>query len=137
MQPQWAMWALSVTKIVVGCETIRNFQGFINASGCPCNGGLMQPLVHAEFDNSWRTMAQSSPSTVTAVNQWTVGVGIFVRETVESSLQILFYITILNYFHSAATMAERLACSLPTNRFRVQSPAGSLRIFAFGNRAGR
>ncbi|KAJ8870468.1 hypothetical protein PR048_029490 [Dryococelus australis] len=34
---------------------------------------------------------------------------------------------------SGATVAERLACSPP----RVQSPAGSLRIFACGNRAGR
>ncbi|KAJ8894776.1 hypothetical protein PR048_000083 [Dryococelus australis] len=34
-----------------------------------------------------------------------------------------------------ATIAERLACSPPTKAIRVQSPAGSLRIFAFRNRA--
>ncbi|KAJ8882736.1 hypothetical protein PR048_014549 [Dryococelus australis] len=34
-------------------------------------------------------------------------------------------------------VAERLACSPPTKAIRVQSPAGSLRIFACGNRAGR
>ncbi|KAJ8885938.1 hypothetical protein PR048_012144 [Dryococelus australis] len=34
-------------------------------------------------------------------------------------------------------VAERLACSPPTKANRVQSPAGSLRIFARGNRAGR
>ncbi|KAJ8870467.1 hypothetical protein PR048_029489 [Dryococelus australis] len=34
-----------------------------------------------------------------------------------------------------ATVAERLACSPPTKAIRVQSPAGSLRIFACGNRA--
>ncbi|KAJ8875285.1 hypothetical protein PR048_023180 [Dryococelus australis] len=34
-------------------------------------------------------------------------------------------------------VAERLACSPPTKPIRVQSPAGSLRIFARGNRAGR
>ncbi|KAJ8898324.1 hypothetical protein PR048_003684 [Dryococelus australis] len=36
-----------------------------------------------------------------------------------------------------ALVAERLACSLPTKAIRVQSPAGSLRISACGNRAGR
>ncbi|KAJ8897432.1 hypothetical protein PR048_002778 [Dryococelus australis] len=36
-----------------------------------------------------------------------------------------------------ATVSERLACSPPTKTIRVQSPAGSLRIFARGNRVGR
>ncbi|KAJ8882068.1 hypothetical protein PR048_018556 [Dryococelus australis] len=36
-----------------------------------------------------------------------------------------------------ATVAERLACSPPTKAIRVQSPAGSLRLVACGNRAGR
>ncbi|KAJ8882957.1 hypothetical protein PR048_014796 [Dryococelus australis] len=35
------------------------------------------------------------------------------------------------------TVAERLARSPPTKAIRVQFPAGSLRIFACGNRAGR
>ncbi|KAJ8885716.1 hypothetical protein PR048_011914 [Dryococelus australis] len=34
-------------------------------------------------------------------------------------------------------VAERLGCSPPTKANRVRSPAGSLRIFASGNRAGR
>ncbi|KAJ8875019.1 hypothetical protein PR048_022909 [Dryococelus australis] len=38
---------------------------------------------------------------------------------------------------SGATVTERLACSFPTKAIRAQSPAGSLRIFACGNRAGR
>ncbi|KAJ8894430.1 hypothetical protein PR048_007084 [Dryococelus australis] len=38
---------------------------------------------------------------------------------------------------SGATMVERLACSPPTKAIGVQSPVGSLRIFACGNRAGR
>ncbi|KAJ8879914.1 hypothetical protein PR048_020534 [Dryococelus australis] len=38
---------------------------------------------------------------------------------------------------AGATVAERLARSPPTKATRVQSPAGSLRIFACGNRAGR
>ncbi|KAJ8866099.1 hypothetical protein PR048_033623 [Dryococelus australis] len=37
----------------------------------------------------------------------------------------------------SALVAERLARSPPTTAKRVQSPAGSLRIFASGNRAGR
>ncbi|KAJ8866338.1 hypothetical protein PR048_032181 [Dryococelus australis] len=36
-----------------------------------------------------------------------------------------------------ATVAERLACSPPTKAIRVQSPAGSLQIFACENRATR
>ncbi|KAJ8890964.1 hypothetical protein PR048_010473 [Dryococelus australis] len=36
-----------------------------------------------------------------------------------------------------APVAERPACSSPTKATRAQSPAGSLRIFACGNRAGR
>ncbi|KAJ8867543.1 hypothetical protein PR048_031345 [Dryococelus australis] len=36
-----------------------------------------------------------------------------------------------------AAVAERLACLPPTKAIRVQSPAGSLRIFARGDRAGR
>ncbi|KAJ8894640.1 hypothetical protein PR048_007304 [Dryococelus australis] len=36
-----------------------------------------------------------------------------------------------------AMVAERLACSPPTKEIRVQSPAGSLRIFACVNSAGR
>ncbi|KAJ8882475.1 hypothetical protein PR048_014286 [Dryococelus australis] len=36
-----------------------------------------------------------------------------------------------------ATVAERLACSPPTKAIRAQTPAGSLRIFACGDRAGR
>ncbi|KAJ8894121.1 hypothetical protein PR048_006731 [Dryococelus australis] len=38
---------------------------------------------------------------------------------------------------AGATVAERLACLPPTKAIRVQSTAGSLRIFACGNRAGR
>ncbi|KAJ8898154.1 hypothetical protein PR048_003514 [Dryococelus australis] len=45
------------------------------------------PLVHTVFGTSWRTLAQLSPSTVTADNQYTVGIDKFVHKTVESSLQ--------------------------------------------------
>ncbi|KAJ8887413.1 hypothetical protein PR048_013628 [Dryococelus australis] len=39
------------------------------------------------FDTSWRTLAQSSPSTVAAENQCAAGIGIFVNKSLESSLQ--------------------------------------------------
>ncbi|KAJ8886142.1 hypothetical protein PR048_012351 [Dryococelus australis] len=48
-----------------------------------------EPLVHTVFDTSWRSLAQSSPSTVTADNQCAFNIGIFVHETVESSLQVI------------------------------------------------
>ncbi|KAJ8869958.1 hypothetical protein PR048_028969 [Dryococelus australis] len=40
-----------------------------------------------------------------------------------------------NFVH--CVVAEQLACTPPTKAIRVQSPAGSLRIFAYGDRAGR
>ncbi|KAJ8870945.1 hypothetical protein PR048_027247 [Dryococelus australis] len=45
------------------------------------------PLVHTVFDTSWRTLAQLSPSTVTADNQCAVDICISVHKAVESSLQ--------------------------------------------------
>ncbi|KAJ8886186.1 hypothetical protein PR048_012395 [Dryococelus australis] len=36
-----------------------------------------------------------------------------------------------------ASVAERFSCSPLTKAIRVKSPTGSLRIFAFGNSAGR
>ncbi|KAJ8869043.1 hypothetical protein PR048_030594 [Dryococelus australis] len=41
------------------------------------------------FDSTWRTLTQSSPSTVTADNQCAVKIGKFIRKTVESSLQVV------------------------------------------------
>ncbi|KAJ8870424.1 hypothetical protein PR048_029446 [Dryococelus australis] len=46
-------------------------------------------LIHIVFEASWRTVAQLSPSTVTANNQCAVNIGIFVRKTVESDLQVI------------------------------------------------
>ncbi|KAJ8873618.1 hypothetical protein PR048_024436 [Dryococelus australis] len=48
----------------------------------------LKPLVHTVFDTSWRTLAQSSPSSVAADNQCTVDISIFVQTIVESSLQV-------------------------------------------------
>ncbi|KAJ8892163.1 hypothetical protein PR048_004743 [Dryococelus australis] len=75
------------------------------------------PIVHIVFDASWRTLAQSSPSTVTADNQCAVKIFIFVHKTVESSLQVSTY--------EGATVAQQLAHSPPGKAYRVQSPAGS------------
>ncbi|KAJ8897236.1 hypothetical protein PR048_002582 [Dryococelus australis] len=47
-------------------------------------------------------------------------------------------LTIVHHATGAAvSVAERLDCSPPITANRVQSPAGSFRIFASGNRAGR
>ncbi|KAJ8867737.1 hypothetical protein PR048_031540 [Dryococelus australis] len=43
----------------------------------------------------------------------------------------------MQYDVLGAKVAERLACAPPTKAIRVQSPAGSLRILARGNHAGR
>ncbi|KAJ8865895.1 hypothetical protein PR048_033418 [Dryococelus australis] len=48
-----------------------------------------------------------------------------------------FHVKSSIHFAGGATVAEQLACSPPTKSIRGQSPAGSLRIFACGNRAGR
>ncbi|KAJ8898118.1 hypothetical protein PR048_003478 [Dryococelus australis] len=42
-----------------------------------------------------------------------------------------------SFIISGATVAEVLACSPPTKAIRAQSPAGSLWIFGYGNRAGQ
>ncbi|KAJ8866901.1 hypothetical protein PR048_032763 [Dryococelus australis] len=49
---------------------------------------LPRPLVHTVFDTSWGTVAQLSPSIVTADNQCAVDIGILVHKTVGSSLQV-------------------------------------------------
>ncbi|KAJ8882044.1 hypothetical protein PR048_018532 [Dryococelus australis] len=43
-------------------------------------------LAHTVLDSSWRTLAWSSPSTVTSDNQCTVDIGIFVHDIVERRL---------------------------------------------------
>ncbi|KAJ8870843.1 hypothetical protein PR048_027144 [Dryococelus australis] len=47
-----------------------------------------EPLVHTVFDTLWRTLAQSSPSNVTADNQFTVDIGIFVSEEIWAAFNI-------------------------------------------------
>ncbi|KAJ8873934.1 hypothetical protein PR048_024771, partial [Dryococelus australis] len=46
---------------------------------------VQYPLVHTVFDISWRTLTQSSPSTVAADNQCAVDVGIFVLQSLAFS----------------------------------------------------
>ncbi|KAJ8884344.1 hypothetical protein PR048_016201 [Dryococelus australis] len=52
-------------------------------------------------------------------------------------MNILFALKLVILVSVEATVAERLAHSPSTKAIRVQSPAGSLCIFASGNRAGR
>ncbi|KAJ8872367.1 hypothetical protein PR048_025971 [Dryococelus australis] len=58
------------------------------------------------------------------------------RETV-GVIDFLLTQTLCFLFAYGATVVELLACSPPTRAIRAQSPAGSLRTFACGNRAGR
>ncbi|KAJ8898134.1 hypothetical protein PR048_003494 [Dryococelus australis] len=50
---------------------------------------LQPPLFHTVFGTTWRTLAQSSPSTMTEDNQCIFDIRIFVQKTVESSLQAI------------------------------------------------
>ncbi|KAJ8887974.1 hypothetical protein PR048_007459 [Dryococelus australis] len=67
-----------------------DFRKWESCRTMPLVGGFSRgspPLVHTVFDTSWRTKAQSAPSAVTAGNQYTIDIAIFVHKTVESSLQ--------------------------------------------------
>ncbi|KAJ8881215.1 hypothetical protein PR048_017689 [Dryococelus australis] len=55
----------------------------------PASYRLFTPLVRTVFDNSWRTLIQSSPFTVTADNQCAVDFDIFAHKTVETSLKVI------------------------------------------------
>ncbi|KAJ8878424.1 hypothetical protein PR048_019002 [Dryococelus australis] len=58
-------------------------------SSCNCAVFLETPMVHVVFDTSWRTVAQSPPSTVTADNQCAVDIGKFVQKIAEPNLQVV------------------------------------------------
>ncbi|KAJ8889076.1 hypothetical protein PR048_008570 [Dryococelus australis] len=64
--------------------------------------------------------------------------GLHFRQSLECPVERVSSPTVASpYGATGATVAEQLACSSPTKAIRVQSSAGSLRIFACGNRAGR
>ncbi|KAJ8881413.1 hypothetical protein PR048_017894 [Dryococelus australis] len=48
IQRQWTIWAASVTALWRVAKQSGIFQGFINASGCPCNGSLLHVFVLME-----------------------------------------------------------------------------------------
>ncbi|KAJ8865733.1 hypothetical protein PR048_033254 [Dryococelus australis] len=93
--PDFRMWE--------SCRTMPLVSGF--SRGTPVPPGLLfrrcsiltsmtlvgsqdhDPLVHTLFVTSWRTLAQSSPSTVTPDKQCAIDICIFVHKTVESTLQ--------------------------------------------------
>ncbi|KAJ8867371.1 hypothetical protein PR048_031172 [Dryococelus australis] len=66
-------------------------------------------LVHTVFGTPWRTLAQSSPSTVTAGNQCAAYIGIFVHEHVESSPQAFHKCSL--YREQSITQGARLSRS--------------------------
>ncbi|KAJ8870613.1 hypothetical protein PR048_029636 [Dryococelus australis] len=67
-------------------ETVTEELPFVRQLGY--QSYLCPPLVLVEFETSWRTVDQLSSSTVTADNQCTVDIGIYVHTTVESSLHV-------------------------------------------------
>ncbi|KAJ8867372.1 hypothetical protein PR048_031173 [Dryococelus australis] len=129
-------------------------------SGIPTerHSGVTQ-LVHTMFDTPWRTLAQSSPSTVTPDNQCAVDIGIFVHKNLESSPQVSLYLYTCGYCHgefktlhphpllktnswclyscfcitltlTGATVVKRLACSPTTNAIRMPDDAPGPRVFS-------
>ncbi|KAJ8876119.1 hypothetical protein PR048_024028 [Dryococelus australis] len=63
------------------------YRQILGHTGTSANEQTSEPLGHTVFDTSWRRVAQSSPSTMTADNQSAVDIGILVHKTVESSVQ--------------------------------------------------
>ncbi|KAJ8865892.1 hypothetical protein PR048_033415 [Dryococelus australis] len=71
---------------------------------------VVDPLVHTVFDTSWRTQAQSSPSTVTADHQCAVSIDISVHQTAKSSLQVIeLHLTILSAPSAATRKRSKMA----------------------------
>ncbi|KAJ8871566.1 hypothetical protein PR048_027892 [Dryococelus australis] len=68
-------------ELAISYEETREVRGFILGQA------KIQHICRLDrtvFDTSWRTLAQSSPSTVAADKQWAVDIGIFAHNTVES-----------------------------------------------------
>ncbi|KAJ8891985.1 hypothetical protein PR048_004550 [Dryococelus australis] len=101
--------------------------------------GLSQPLVHTVYDNSWRTVAQSSPSTATVDYQCKVDICIFVHKTVESSPQVselanfsgLYLCNTVSGDRAVRSLASRLALEKRGGRDACDTafPSGPLQLF--------
>ncbi|KAJ8866521.1 hypothetical protein PR048_032364 [Dryococelus australis] len=62
MRPQWTMWAPSVIVLWRVAKQSWIFQGFINESGCPCNGRLMHVFLLMDVTSSSPFSADDKPS---------------------------------------------------------------------------
>ncbi|KAJ8867222.1 hypothetical protein PR048_031020 [Dryococelus australis] len=89
----------------------------------PLSSFLWGVFIHAG-DNCGLPSAPSDKAAVSGLTSY--------RSTMRAAAIYLFLTR--RYQHM---VAEWLACSPPNKAIRVQSPSGSLRIFASGNRAGR
>ncbi|KAJ8872395.1 hypothetical protein PR048_025999 [Dryococelus australis] len=78
MQRQHAMVGYNVSQSVYG-QVVH----ILNSS---CETFNTNTLVDAVFDTSWRSLTQSSPSTVTADNQCAFDIGILIHKSAEFSL---------------------------------------------------
>ncbi|KAJ8865930.1 hypothetical protein PR048_033453 [Dryococelus australis] len=75
------------TKVVTDCAALerRIAETSVRCTLLRQASMLLHPLVHVVCDTPWRTLAQSSSSTVTADNQCSVNIG----SLAESSLQVI------------------------------------------------
>ncbi|KAJ8886157.1 hypothetical protein PR048_012366 [Dryococelus australis] len=88
-----AKHAYTEVTFTIGSQFLRhaldNSESIVNLQGNKCRVPYCQSLDHTVFDTYCSTLAQSSPSTVTADIQCAVNIGIFARKTAESRLQII------------------------------------------------
>ncbi|KAJ8866693.1 hypothetical protein PR048_032554 [Dryococelus australis] len=105
--------SLPVISRVGIAPAMQLFGGFSRRSRVSPALSFRQPLVHSVFDTFWRTLVQSSPSTVTANNQCAVNIHISVHKTVEPSLQVYDQgaYTILSRSHGYAGRGWGLAAN--------------------------
>ncbi|KAJ8871797.1 hypothetical protein PR048_028137 [Dryococelus australis] len=137
---------VGVCHLAFGWKMLESFQGRVQLPARSCGAPSKLPLTHAGVLIASRagegcsipectaiTLCETSPrplgSGELCVHRHQLEISIWPpREKVPPP----------SWFTSrGATVVERLACSPPTKAIRVQSPAGSLRVYASGNRAGR
>ncbi|KAJ8866659.1 hypothetical protein PR048_032520 [Dryococelus australis] len=116
-----------------------------NEEGMPCDPFTPQPALPFAEQVDTRTTLPPPPnagllSSLYAQRSWRARCSDAVRAplpAVATQVNARLSHFCRNSSFSRTRVAERLVCSPPTKAIGVQSPAGSLRIFASGNRAGR
>ncbi|KAJ8870423.1 hypothetical protein PR048_029445 [Dryococelus australis] len=129
----------SAARVNVVFKRAKNIQvGGALKSGMDRRGQGQEPLVHRVLGPSWRRLAQSLPSAMTADNQCVVNIGIFVHKTVESGLQPLVA-TLLPLIpcDSSNTRQQNGVTHIPPMRTGFDSLWGGPWNFRARNRAER